>query len=59
MNLYNMKGNAEMHPNTIIRRLQKIEQRKKLDAQAEAWRKFVNATNSHYSKQCKEEGKTP
>lgn len=48
-----------MHPNTIIRRLQKIEQRKKLDAQAEAWRKFVNATNSHYSKQCKEEGKTP
>lgn len=36
---------------TDIRRIQKIEQRKKLDAQAEAWRKFVNATNSHYSKE--------
>jgi hypothetical protein len=34
-----------------IRNLQKIEQRKKLEAQAEAWRKFTQKTNEHYSKE--------
>lgn len=53
-----IERNVEMKPSNIIRRLQKNEQRKKLDAQADAWRKYVNATNSHYSKRCKEEGKT-